>query len=171
MINGSKYIDELKSKMLPSGAELLPEARLSWHFQDDNATCHRAKIVRKQMGSTTLRCQTGLVAVVQLVTENWIDCEQEHAKDKAGTDRMIISAWHHVITEELVKLIKSMPRRCKMVIENKGWPIKYCIPNKYKLNDPVQGHQLCNELMFEPKPYSSTIYSATVNTINHNQQI
>ena len=38
----------------------------------------------------------------------------------------IVKAWHRVIKkEELEKLVLSMPKRCRLVIENKGWPIKY----------------------------------------------
>jgi len=38
----------------------------------------------------------------------------------------VIHAWHHVMTEdELEKLYESMPRRCRLVIESKGWPTKH----------------------------------------------
>jgi len=38
----------------------------------------------------------------------------------------VIHAWHHVVTEnELEKLYESMPRHCRLVIKNKGWPTKY----------------------------------------------
>jgi len=38
----------------------------------------------------------------------------------------VIHAWHHVVTKnELEKLYESMPRRCRLVIKNKGWPKKY----------------------------------------------
>jgi len=38
----------------------------------------------------------------------------------------VIHAWHHVMTEnELEKLYESMPRHCRLVIKNKGWPTKY----------------------------------------------
>ena len=52
------------------------------------------------------------------------------SKDKPSSKseliEKIVRAWNHVITvEELDKLVKSMPKRCQMVIEAKGGAIKY----------------------------------------------
>lgn len=49
MMNATKYVDVLQRKMLPSAAVLFPEERLPWYFQDDNAPCHRAKLVKTWM--------------------------------------------------------------------------------------------------------------------------
>ena len=51
-------------------------------------------------------------------------------KNKPKTRRelieQVIAAWFQVITsEELKKLVDSLSRRCKLVIDNQGWPIKY----------------------------------------------
>ena len=45
MINGTKYIDVLKNKMLPSARSLFSDD--DWIFQDDNASCHCAKKVQQ----------------------------------------------------------------------------------------------------------------------------
>ena len=38
----------------------------------------------------------------------------------------IIQVWHHIVTsEKLRNLVQNMPRRCKAVIQNKGFPTKY----------------------------------------------
>jgi len=41
---------------------------------------------------------------------------------KVSLIETIIHACHHVVTKnELEKLYESMPRRCQLVIKNKGW--------------------------------------------------
>ena len=45
MMNGSKYIDVLEKKILPSARSLFSDD--SWIFQDDNAPCHLAKKVQQ----------------------------------------------------------------------------------------------------------------------------
>ena len=38
----------------------------------------------------------------------------------------VIAAWFRIITpEELKKHVDSLPRCCKLAIDNHGWPIKY----------------------------------------------
>ena len=60
----------------------------------------------------------------------WQRISVQISKDKPRTKTQltekIIAAWHHVVTkEELQKLVESMSKRCRMVIENKGWHTKY----------------------------------------------
>ena len=45
MINGTKYIDVLKNKMLPSARSLFSDD--DWIFQNNNASCHCAKKVQQ----------------------------------------------------------------------------------------------------------------------------
>lgn len=45
---------------------------------------------------------------------------------KTHLTEAIEAAWNQVIEKkELQKLVDTMPKRCRMVIANKGWPIKY----------------------------------------------
>jgi len=47
------------------------------------------------------------------------------AATKVTLTESVIHAWHHVMTEnELEKLYESMPRHCRLLIRNKGWPTK-----------------------------------------------
>ena len=47
MMNGEKYMSTLRRKLLSSALVLFPEQRLRWMFQDDNAPCHRSKMVKE----------------------------------------------------------------------------------------------------------------------------
>jgi len=49
MMNATKYAAVLETKLLPSARSLFGER--SWLFQDDNAPCHRAKLVKRWMQS------------------------------------------------------------------------------------------------------------------------
>ena len=71
-------------------------------------------------------------------------------KNKPNTTRelieQVIAAWFQVITpEELKKLVDSLPRRCKLVIDNHEGPIKY-YSNSSQFKWPFLGpHNLYKE--------------------------
>ena len=49
MMNATKYAVVLETKLLASARSLFPDE--CWIFQDDNAPCHRAKLVKRLMQS------------------------------------------------------------------------------------------------------------------------
>ena len=130
MMNGTKYIDVLERKMLPRARSLFSDNQ--WIFQDDNAPCHRAKKVQKWYESHQVERMEWPAQSPDLnpIENLWYRISCIISKNKPKTKRelieQVIAAWLRVISpEELTKLVDSLPRRCKMVIENKGWPTKY----------------------------------------------
>ena len=130
MMNGTKCIDVLENQMLPSARSLFSDD--DWIFQDDNAPCHRAKKVQHWYGTHKVERMDWPAQSPDLnPTENlWNRVSCIVGKNKSKTRRelieQVIAAWFRVITpEELKKLVDSHPRRCKLVIDNHGWPIKY----------------------------------------------
>lgn len=132
MMNGEKYIKTMHDKMLPSARTLFGEGATDWWFQDDNAPCHRAKKVKawmEQQGVTTLPWPAqspDLNPIENLWQRMAVILNKTKPKTKKELMEGLVRAWHRVIeAKELEKLVSSMPNRCRLVIENKGWPIKY----------------------------------------------
>ena len=130
MMNGTKYIDVLENKMLPSARSLFSDD--DWIFQDDNAPCHRAKKVQQWYRTHKIERMDWPAQSPDLnpIENLWYRVSCIIGKNKPKTKRelieQVIAAWFRVISpEELNKLVESLPRRCKMVIENHGWPTKY----------------------------------------------
>ncbi len=129
MVNATKYIKILESYMVPSVQQLFHGR---FKFQDDNAPCHRAKLVtswKKKHKITTLDWPAqspDLNPIENLWHKVALEISKRHPTNKRELIVSLIAAWNRVITHELlVKLVHSMPLRCRQVIKNKGWPIKY----------------------------------------------
>ena len=131
-MNATKYAAVLETKLLASVRSLCPDEYRYWIFQDDNASCHRAKLVKRRMqchGVAQMNWPTQLPDLNPI--ENlWHRINAIIAKNKPSNKRELIEntiqAWHHIVTpEELRNLVQNMPRRCKVVIQNKGFPTKF----------------------------------------------
>ncbi|GFT09105.1 transposable element Tcb1 transposase [Trichonephila clavipes] len=51
-VKAMDYIEILQNKLLPTARDLL--GNQSWIFQDDNTSCHRAKVVQKWLEDRTV---------------------------------------------------------------------------------------------------------------------
>ena len=129
-INGTKCIDVLKNQMLSSARSLFSDD--DWIFQDDNAPCHRAKKEQHWYGTHKVERMDWPAQSPDLnpIENLWnrVSCIVGKNKSKIRREliEQVIAAWFRVITpEELKKLVDSLPRRFKLVIDNHGWPIKY----------------------------------------------
>lgn len=130
MMNATKYVAVLETKLLASARSLFPDE--NWIFQDDNAPCHRAKLVKRWTQSHKVAQMNWPAQLPDLnpIENLWYRMNLIIAKNKPSNKRElienIIQAWHHIVTpEEHCNLVQSMPRRCKAVIQNKGFPTKY----------------------------------------------
>ena len=132
MMNGEKYIKTMQTKMLPSARALFGETSTDWWYQDDNAPCHRAKKVKEWMQQERVSTlpwpaqSPDLNPIENLWQRMAAIINKTKPKTKKELMEGIVKAWHRVIEpKELEKLVSSMPKRCRLVIANKGWPIKY----------------------------------------------
>lgn len=133
-MNGKKYIEILKREMLLTVRDQFGEGSREFIFQQDNAPCHTAAVVKewfRKEGITVLDWPSQSPDINPI--ENlWIQIKRMVAakkpKDKVKLTEAIIDSWHRVIRDEperLRNLIESMPRRCKAVIAARGYPTKY----------------------------------------------
>lgn len=129
MINATKYIDILQKCMMPSAQRLFDD---QFYYQDDNAPCHRAKLVNKWKSQNNIKTldwpaqSPDLNPIENLWHKVALEISKRHPTCKRELIESLIAAWNRVVTHDhLVKLVHSMPIRCRQVVKNKGWPIKY----------------------------------------------
>lgn len=128
-VNAAKYMSILQKCMIPSAKQLFPD---DYVFQDDNAPCHRAKVVlelKKKMKISTLDWPAqspDLNPIENLWHKVAVEISRSLPGNKRELIESLIAAWNRVVTRDyLISLVHSMPRRCKAVLKSKGWPIKY----------------------------------------------
>ncbi|GFV51823.1 transposable element Tcb1 transposase [Trichonephila clavipes] len=129
-VKAMDYIEMLQNKLLTTARDLL--GNQSWIFQDDNAPCHRAKVVQKWLEDHTVNRMNWLGQSPDLnsIESLWFKIGYEISKKKSSSKRELIEAlifsFNHIVTKDLLlKLVHSMPKRCRAVIKANGWPIKY----------------------------------------------
>ncbi|GFW97100.1 transposable element Tcb1 transposase [Trichonephila clavipes] len=124
------YIEIIQNKLLPTARDFLENQ--SWIFQDDNAPCHRANVVQKWLEDHTVNKMNwpGQSPDLNLIESLRFKIGYEISKKKPSNKRELIEAlifsFNHIVTKDLLlKLVHSMPKRCRAVVKANGWPIKY----------------------------------------------
>ncbi|GFU68442.1 transposable element Tcb1 transposase [Trichonephila clavipes] len=122
-----KSMDYIQNKLLPTARNLF--GNQSWIFQDDNTPCHRAKVVQKWLTVNRMNWP-GQSHDLNPIENLWFKIGYEIPKKKPSNKRELIEAlifsFNHIATKDLIlKLVHSMPKRCRAVIEANGGPIKY----------------------------------------------
>ncbi|GFW22997.1 transposable element Tcb1 transposase [Trichonephila clavipes] len=124
------FIEILQNKLLPTARDLF--GNQSWIFQDDNTPCHRAKVVQKWLKDHTVNRMNwpGQSPDLNLIENFRFEIGYETSKKTLSNKRELIEAlifsFNHIVTKDLLlKLVHSMPKRCRAVIKANGWPIKY----------------------------------------------
>ena len=120
-MNVTKFVAVLETKLLASARCSFPNE--NWIFQDGNAPCHRAKLVKRWLQShrVTQMNRSAQSQDLNPIENSWLQINAIIAKSKPSNKleliEDIIQASHHIVTpEQLCNLVHSMPRRCKAVI-------------------------------------------------------
>lgn len=128
IMDAIKYRNILTEVMLPYSREHMPA---DWVFQQDNDPKHTAKIIKKWFEDNQLRVLDWPAQSPDLnpIENLWGEVERKliGKKFKRPDDlwEAVQAAWYNVPQERVNKLIESMPRRCKAVIDAKGSATKY----------------------------------------------
>jgi transposase len=128
-LNATKYREILKHHLKKSANRLF--AGQDWVFQRDNVRTHTANIVKNYLNNANIKVLpwpsqspdlNPIENVWAEIKRKTKDCNFTNEKDLFET---IVKEWNKLSVPYLNKLIASMPKRCKDLIKNKGYPIKY----------------------------------------------
>ncbi|GFU80136.1 transposable element Tcb1 transposase [Trichonephila clavipes] len=110
------------------------EGRVTFDTEDgdDNAPCHRAKVVQKWLEAHTVNRMNwpGQSPDLNPIDNLWFKIGYVISKKKHSDKRELIEAlifsFNCIVTKDLLlKLVHPMPKRCRAIIKANGWPIKY----------------------------------------------
>ena len=120
--NGTKYLELLKNKF-----QLHMNVHECTIFMQDGAPCHKAKIVSNFLKSKKIQVcdwpgnspDLNPIEILWVILKNKV-AEEQHSSLKQLENVIKKVRTLGIISEYCCKLIESMPKRLKMVIDNKG---------------------------------------------------
>lgn len=130
IMDAKKYHFILQHRMKRSASRLF-EKDHKYIFQSDNDPKHTAKVntgYLQRQGIPELDWPSqspDLNPIENLWAILNIQLKDRKCKNKDELEHCLKEAWNDIDEEILKSLIESMPKRCKAVIDNKGFPIKY----------------------------------------------
>jgi hypothetical protein len=128
ILDQHQYKDIMERVMLPHARTKMPDG---WVMQQDNDPKHKAKSVMQWFGDNGVKLMDWPAQSPDLnpIENLWWEVERKlQGRKFAKPDELYAAVqreWAALPTTLLQKLIDSMPRRCKAVIEAKGGPTKY----------------------------------------------
>jgi transposase len=125
-LNGVKFVDILQR-------HLLPHFQFNSILEMDNAPCHRSRIVTEWLAQNDIDILPWPPQSPDLCPlENIWGIMKRRLDDKILLNRSretitnaFTDIWNNLSLQEIRKCISSMPKRCKLVIDSHGHPVKY----------------------------------------------
>lgn len=132
MMNSTEYKKVLESKAIPQLQEWFPDGECI--FMHDGAPCHRSKVVNQYLTekNVTVLDWPGNSPDMNPIENIWGVLKQRLACERITSKQELFSRILHfwfcdpTIPEIIVKVMESMPRRMKAVIDSKGGHTTFC---------------------------------------------
>jgi hypothetical protein len=132
-LTGAKYRGILKAHLAPYLRELSKEKGQKFIFQHDNDPKHRSNVVKNYLGNQKFEVLPWASQSPDLnpIENLWdqvkdqISARKDRASSLHDVFRILQEEWEKIPLDYIQNLIESMPRRCKAVIESKGYSTKY----------------------------------------------
>lgn len=128
-LNSDGYIRILEEQMLPSSEKFFNS---NFIFQDDNAPCHKSKKVESwiERNNITRMVWPSQSPDLNPIENLWSILKRKIIKkmpqNKSELIKFTKEVWENEIPQEFIQnLVKSMNKRIKLVLENKGGHIPY----------------------------------------------
>lgn len=128
-VNAPKYIQILENYMLPSAAATFD--RQEWHFQQDNAPCHKAKAVMTWLETNGVEAVSwppqspDLNPIEHLWELLFNQIKGKKPQNASNLFEMLEQGWNSIGIDVCRNLVHSMPKRISAVIKVRGGYTKY----------------------------------------------
>ena len=131
-MNGRLLKNILDSELLPSAAlNFRTDPPEQWYLLQDNSPVHKSHIVQNWLHNhgITLIDFPPYSPDLNPIENLWQDVEKRVEKRKPSSfdelQEAVTEEWKNTSTDFIRKLARSMPQRCRLVIEAKGDHIHY----------------------------------------------
>ena len=132
-LNGKLYCRILEGNLKSTYKKFFPRGKRGgqWYFQQDNDPSHTSSLAREwfhRNGITVIEFppwSPDLNPIENVWSQLMIAVDTHNATDEAELEQAIEYEWSHIDTKYLTKLVHSMPKRLKQVIDNNGHKIHY----------------------------------------------
>ena len=131
MMRSQQYIEVVQRRVIPEMNQLFPDG--SGVFQQDLAPCHTSKQVKNFMNENHIKVLEwpGNSPDLNPIKNLWSICKQRlctmDCTSKKKLIQALIQVWYKdpQILKDCSKLVDSMPKRIKMLLNNRGGHIMY----------------------------------------------
>ena len=131
-VTGKKYRDILQKHFLPLVLNRR-RRRLATILQNDNAPIHRENVVKVWKERNELKClewpaqspDLNPIENLWMILKRRISARDPLAKTVKELKAVVQEEWKTIPVDDVKNLVKSMPKRAKLVIKAKGFGTKY----------------------------------------------
>lgn len=123
-----QYKNILEETMIPYTDDHLP---VTWIFQHDNDPKHTARSVKSFLSEqrVTMLDWPANSPDLNPIENLWYVVKKKVSVKRNSSQnelyKAFVEAWNSIPLDKCMKLLESMPRRCRAVINNKGYATKY----------------------------------------------